>query len=206
MDMRGRTYLVFLIALLASGCAARHVTPPAAAPFAQSLQVLDLRSAGRINDSLYRGGQPSDQGLLQLQKFGVDTIVDLRGEFRGTRENERRRAEALGMRFVSIPGSGWSPPTDQQVAEFFSLVQERPQRKIYVHCWLGTDRTGVFLAAYRIAFDGWNPDQAIAEMYAFHFKGFWHPAMKAYIRDFPARLTRSPALAPFGYQHRPSAD
>jgi hypothetical protein len=31
----------------------------------------------------------------------------------------------------------------------------------------------------------------------FHFKGFWHPSMKKYIRDFPAHFAQSPAFAPF---------
>jgi hypothetical protein len=34
-------------------------------------------------------------------------------------------------------------------------------------------------------------------MYFFRFKGFWHPAMKTYIRNFPARFAESPAFAPF---------
>jgi tyrosine-protein phosphatase SIW14 len=68
---------------------------------------------------------------------------------------------------------------------------------MFVHCWLGGDRSGVFIAAYRIAFNAWTPEQAIEEMKSFHFKAFWHPAMKAYIRDFPARLAHSPALERF---------
>ena len=101
------------------------------------------------------------------------------------------------MDLVSIPGNGWSPPRDEQIAKFFSLIREKPRRRIFVHCWLGSDRSGVFIALYRMAFDGWTPEQALSEMRAFHFKSFWHPAMKAYIRNFPARLARSPALKSF---------
>jgi hypothetical protein len=32
-------------------------------------------------------------------------------------------------------------------------------------------------------------------MYNFGFNGFWHPAMRAFVRDFPARLTSAPAFA-----------
>jgi len=77
------------------------------------------------------------------------------------------------------------------------LLKKSPRKKIFVHCWLGGDRTGVFVATYRIAFEGWEPQQALEEMEAFHFKGFWHPAMKKYIRQFPERLAQSPALAHF---------
>ena len=67
------------------------------------------------------------------------------------------------MRLVNTRTSGWSP--DDQLVQFFSLLQQRPQEKIYVHCWLGDDRTGVFLAAYRMAFERWTPLRALQEMY-----------------------------------------
>src|SRR5260370_24762656 len=101
------------------------------------------------------------------------------------------------MRLVSIPGNGWSPPTDEQIVQFLSLIQERPRRRIFVHCWFGGDRSGVFLAAYRITFEHWTSQRALQEMKVFHFKGLWHPAMKKYVREFPKRLEYSPELARF---------
>lgn len=101
------------------------------------------------------------------------------------------------MKYILIPGNGWSPPSDKQMAEFFAAIAKRPQQTIFIHCWLGSDRTGVFLAAYRIAFEHWSPKQALAEMHEFHFKSFWHPAMNDYIREFPNRLATSEALAPY---------
>jgi protein tyrosine/serine phosphatase len=101
------------------------------------------------------------------------------------------------MRLVNIRASGWSPPKDDQLVQFFSLLQQLPQEKICVHCWLGDDRTGVFLAAYRMAFERWSPERALQEMYFFPFKGFWHPPMKTYVRNFPAHFSQSPAFAGF---------
>jgi protein tyrosine/serine phosphatase len=166
---------------------------------AEKLSVPGLKDLGKINDHLYRGAQPGEKGLKQLrEKLDVDTIVDLRGEFKFILlSRERKQAKALGMEVVSIPGNGWSPPTDKEIAEFFALIQQRPQRHIFVHCWLGGDRVGDFIAAYRIAFNGWTADQAIREMHMFHFKSHWHPAMEKYVRKFPERLATSPALAPY---------
>jgi hypothetical protein len=45
----------------------------------------------------------------------------------------------------------------------------------------------------------------LAEMYAFHFNGFWHPAMKEYIRKFPERRAASRALAPYRAGEQASA-
>jgi rhodanese/phosphatase family protein len=110
---------------------------------------------------------------------------------------KKKQTELLGMHFVLIPGDGWSPPTDKQVAEFFAIIAQRPERTVFIHCWLGGDRTGVFIAAYRIAFDHWTAEHALEEMHAFHFKSFWHPAMKNYVQEFPKRLATSPARAPY---------
>jgi len=163
----------------------------------KKLHISGIRDAGKVNEFLYRGAQPSDKGLEELRRLGIDTVVDLRGERRGLIKKERKHAQSLGMLFVNLPGNGWSPPPDKQIAEFFSLMEEKPRRRVFVHCWLGGDRSGLFLAVYRIAFDGWTPEQAIQEMHVYHFKAFWHPAMTAYVRDFPARLARSAALAAF---------
>jgi hypothetical protein len=47
-----------------------------------------------------------------------------------------------------------------------------------------------------MAFEKWPADQAIKEMYFFGFNGLWHPSMKSFVREFPARLNSSPDLAP----------
>ena len=165
-------------------------------PLGEKLKLPGVPNAGKINDSLFRGAQLRAEGFEQLKKLGITTIVDLRGEDPEKIKWERQQTESAGMRFVNIPVSGWSPPTNEQVAQFLSLFKNRDD-KIFVHCRFGDDRTGVFVASYRMAHDHWLPHQAIKEMYFFGFNGFWHPAMKSYINDFPEKLKTAPALAPF---------
>jgi len=169
--------------------------------FGEKLQLPGIRNAGKISDVLYRGAQPHESGLPELKKLGITTIVDLRGENAGRIELERKHAEALGIRFVHIPVSGWKPPTDEQVAQFLALFRDGRQQKVFVHCRYGDDRTGVFVATYRMAMQQWTSERTEEEMYYFGFNGFWHPSMKAYIRGFPAHLNSAPALASF----RPTA-
>jgi len=191
--------LALYFTAVAVGCSAHHkqtlaVNPPA---FAEKIYVPGVSDFGRINDFLYRGAQPKDEGVEQLKKLGIDTIIDLRGELHGLIEKEGRHAESLGMRFINLPGSGWATPKDEEIAKFFSLLRERPRRKIFIHCWLGGDRSGMFIAAYRIAFDGWSPQQAIQEMRSFHYLHFWHPNMARWVERFPDLLAQSPQLAHF---------
>lgn len=188
--------LSFLLAppLLAQTDSAVCATPFRTPSYGQKLRIPGIPNAGRITQSLYRGAQPRKEGFTELRKLGITTIIDLRSEDLNTIQWERRLAESLGMRFVHIPVGRWSAPTDKQVAEFLSVIRDHPQQEIFVHCHLGEDRTGVFIAIYRVAFDKWTAEQATKEMYYFGFNGFWHPAMKSFVRDLPPRLDSNPAF------------
>jgi protein tyrosine/serine phosphatase len=160
----------------------------------QKISVPGVSNAGKISDSLYRGAQPDVARLSELKKIGVTTIVDLRSESRHTREQEKIQAEALGMHFVSIPVGGFDPPTSEQLAQFFLVMRQTPIEKVFVHCHFGEDRTGVFVAAYRIAFERWTSDQAMTEMLYFGFNRHWHPAMENYVHSLPDRIHADPML------------
>ena len=162
---------------------------------AEKLKIAGVPNAGKISETLLRGAQPSEQGLVELKKLGVTTIVDLRGN-RGPVARERAQAESLGMRFIDIPVSGWSAPANAQVAEFLRLFQQDPTQKIFVHCYFGSDRTGVMVAAYRMTQQNWTADQAVEEMYSFGFHYRWYPGMKSYVRRFPATFAGDHAFAP----------
>src|SRR5258705_12731567 len=175
-------------------------TPPAIARAsfgapAEKLKIAGVPNAGKISEALLRGAQPSGEGLAELKKLGITTIVDLRGNS-GAVARERAQAETLGMRSIDIPVSGWSPPTNAQVAEFLKLFQQDPTQKVFVHCYYGRDRTGVMVAAYRMAQQHWTPDQAVAEMDSFGFHYHLYPAMKSYVRRFPITFGADTTFAP----------
>jgi protein tyrosine phosphatase (PTP) superfamily phosphohydrolase (DUF442 family) len=151
------SFLLFIFVGIGGGCAARqNIAPsPHQHAFAEKMVVPGIKDFGKVDEYSYRGAQPKTEGIEELKKLGIDIIVDLRAERHGLMAKERAHAESLGMRLVSIPGTDWTAPRDEQFAQFFALVSERPRRKIFIHCWFGGDRGGMFVAAYRIAFDGW---------------------------------------------------
>lgn len=161
--------------------------------YGEKLAVPGIHNFGKISDQLYRGGQPHAAGVEQLKKLGLTTIVDLRREDAGERDKEKQEAEAAGIRFVTIPVGGWNAPADAQVAEFLSILAD-PKQKVFVHCHFGEDRTGVFVAAYRMAVQRWSAEQALQEMRYFGFHPFWHRTMSLFVRQFPIALA-SPAFA-----------
>lgn len=169
-------------------------SPSSSPPIAQKISLPGIPNAGKVSDSLFRGAQPHFSNLAELKKIGITTIVDLRAEFRDTRDQERLQSESLGIHFVSLPVGGFSNPTSTQLAEFFTLVRNSSAQKIFVHCEFGQDRTGVFIAAYRIAFDHWSADQAVSEMLAFGFNRSWHLSMENFVRSLPNKLNSDPLL------------
>jgi tyrosine-protein phosphatase SIW14 len=166
----------------------------AAPPIAEHIPLHGVKNFGRVTDHLYRGAQPSAQGFAELKHLGVGIIVNLRDD-RDEQEKEERTVETLGLRYVAIPWNARRLPTDTQMADFLDLLRVNPKTTIFVHCQLGADRTGVMIAAYRIADENWTPRQAIAEMKAFHLH-FWLPHLNRYIEQFPQRLESSPELRP----------
>ena len=102
----------------------------------------------------------------------------------------------LGMRYVAIP---WHCPFphDETFARFLKLVRDNPDKKIFVHCRLGDDRTGMMIAAYRMADEGWSADRAMREMQQFGFSRAHHficPTLASYEKDFPRHLKTDPAF------------
>ena len=193
---RLRSPALILLTALALALAARAqpvccAQDKTAAP-AQNARPGDLPNFGRVNASLYRGGQPTEAGFRSLRERGIEIVVNLRDD----KDIRRDRAivESLGMRYVSIPWKGFRGPRHEEVAEFLTLLRANPGKGIFVHCRRGAERTGVMVAVYRIAFEGWKPEEALAEMEQFHFRGFWFPHLKHYVRKFPEKLAASSAL------------
>ena len=188
-------FILFVPAFVRAQDKPQAITPSVmSSAYGDKLKINGIPNPGKINDSLYRGAQPNAQGREELKKLGITTIIDLRAEDRPKSEWEKKEAERLGIHFVQIPIAGFAAPTNEEVVQFLSLVRD-PQQKVFVHCLLGEDRTGVFIATYRMSVQRWPVTQALHEMNSFGFNGFWHPAMKAFVRDFPARLSSAPAFA-----------
>ncbi len=144
---------------------------------------------GEVTPFLYRGGQPTESGFEGLAKMGIDIVVDTRG----SRREERDMVTKLGMRYVPIP---WHCPfpKNKTFARFLALLRENPGKKVFVHCRLGNDRTGMMIASYRMAEQGWTAKRAKKEMQAYGFSATHHlicPGLSGYESDFPEKFEKS---------------
>jgi tyrosine-protein phosphatase SIW14 len=155
---------------------------------ARRLRVGGVGNFGEVTPYLYRGAQPKGSGYEHLKEMGIDIVVDLRlsGE-----DAEKHNVTKAGMRYVSIP---WHCllPKDRVFAQFLKLLRENPNKKVFVHCRYGDDRTGMMIAAYRMAVEGWTPKEARKEMEKFGFNHLVCHSLEHYEKEFPARLKNSP--------------
>jgi tyrosine-protein phosphatase SIW14 len=144
-----------------------------------------------ITPALYRGAQPRQHGFEALAKMGIQIVVDLRGD----RDDERAEVTNLGMQYVSMHWQR-SFPKDRIFADFLTLIRKNPGKKIFVHCRVGDDRTGMMIAAYRMAEEGWTAKQAMEEMTKYGFS-FVHsrlicPRLSEYEEHFPEHFATKP--------------
>ncbi len=116
----------------------------------------------QVDDHVYRGAQPTDQGFLNLAKLGIKTVVDLR-EADGRSRAEEKAVTAAGMRYVNVPMTGLTPPTGEQMTKILTLLQNGSSGPVFVHCKRGADRTGAVIAVYRIQHDQWENRRALSE-------------------------------------------
>lgn len=154
----------------------------------RSSEECDVKNFGKINDHIYRGGQPDEDEYKQLSGLGIKTIIDLRND---AKTKARYLAEGAGMRYINLRLDSKVPPTKEESDKFLQIVNDQANWPVFVHCAGGRHRTGVLLAVYRMEVDGWNANQAYEEMKDFKFYSGWgHGEMKDFVFDYYRRLNR----------------
>jgi len=151
----------------------------------------------RVNEKLYRGARPRTGGLMRLKKLGVKTVVNLRGSNEDIR-SEAQHARALGLNYFNVSIGRIGRPTDTKVRQVLAILNAHENQPVFVHCNYGRDRTGLIIAIYRLANEGWTAEQAQREANR-HGMFWWKFGLKNYIRDFYSR-TRREALSPSGHE------
>jgi protein tyrosine/serine phosphatase len=133
-----------------------------ASTFVEGSSVPGVPNFHKVDDHLFRGGQPSPEGFHNLAHFGIRTVLDLRDSPRQS-ELEKRLVEKAGMRYVHVAMSPTQKPTDRQVSDALAVVDDSSAWPVFVHCAGGRDRTGAVVACYRISHYKWSNREAMAE-------------------------------------------
>ena len=134
----------------------------------------------KVSDTLYRGGQPTDGGYVELRRLGIKTVLSLRAV-----SGDESEVADQGLEYAHISCKPYHPE-DEDVLEFLQVVTDPARQPVFVHCRHGVDRTGMMIAAYRVVVDGWTRERAILEMRTMGPSGVYVDAIEDYLREFDA--------------------
>ena len=167
MSIRALLFAVVLSGM-ASACAqvAGHATGPRPVGWAQSMNVEGVPNLYRITPWLYRSGQPTAEGVKNIEALGIRTVINLRASNVDTQEAQET---SLRLRHTKI--YTWHV-TDEQVIEVMRILRHPEDGPFLIHCNHGADRTGLMSAMFRILGQNWSREDALVEMidggYGFH--------------------------------------
>lgn len=143
---------------------------------------VEVNNFGKVTENFYRGAQPKDDEYGQLASIGVKTIIDLRND---PKEDAKAMAEQAGLKYINLPLSDKNYPAADVADKFLSLVNDKNNLPVYVHCIGGRHRTGAMTAVYRMKMQGWDIEKAYDEMKDYDFYTRWgHKAMKEFVFDY----------------------
>lgn len=116
---------------------------------------------------LSRSGQPTLSGFRWLKENGWKSDINLRVDGDHAPEvsddTEIPGFNELGFNYLKIQMLDGAAPTGQQAQQFLSFVTSPENQPAHVHCRGGIGRTGIMVALYRYAVQGWPLDKAIEE-------------------------------------------
>lgn len=193
---RYRLVVLPILAVLAGACLVQMCGPDLGAPvannlrqarteqadgrkWAEPLELPGLPNLHKVCDELYRGAQPTAEGMKELQKLGVKTVVNLRFLLS---DRDELKGAALGYEHINTTTFY---PVARDVVRFLQVAADPNHTPVFVHCQHGADRTGTMCAVYRIAVQGWSKDEAIEEMTK---GGFGHHAIWKNMVNFVRKL------------------
>lgn len=155
-------FILFILAAVAAGSQAAERPRR----WAQPLILEGVPNLHRVDANVYRSAQPTAEGMRNLEKMGIRTIVNLRSY-----NSDRKEIEGTGLREVRVRMHAWEPEFDELVQVLQTLTDPRGAPYL-VHCQHGADRTGMTVALYRMVIQGWSREDAVEEMraggYGFH--------------------------------------
>jgi protein tyrosine/serine phosphatase len=139
------------------------------ASWATQLNHPGLSNFYEVTTNLYRGAQPTSQGMTELHAMGIKTVLNLRSF-----HSDHGLVSSGELKLARLHMKPWHAE-DEDVVAFLKIASNTNNLPLFVHCQRGADRTGMICAMYRIVICGWTKDAAIQEMKegGFHFNTGW---------------------------------
>lgn len=137
-----------------------------------------------VEGEAYRSNQPNVERLTDyVKKYGIKTIVNLRGASPGKKwyEDEVATAKTLGVNYLEFGMSSSKPLSAESGEKLIALLENAP-KPILIHCKSGSDRTGLASALYIAAISKGGEKSAESQLSLF-YGHFGFPLSPTYAMD-----------------------
>ncbi|CAM3138537.1 tyrosine-protein phosphatase [Streptobacillus felis] len=123
----------------------------------------------RLDENVYRSKQLSIDDMKLLQEYDIKTIISLR--YFGRNKDEKVFGDTE-LNLISRPLKTWNI-SPKEIALILNDIQKGKEKgNVLIHCYHGSDRTGLISAMYRIIYQGWDNAEALKELkegpYGYH--------------------------------------
>ena len=153
--------LFLIISLLLSVGATAQTRPKT---WAQPVSTYEFKNIYKVNDSIYRSEQPSQYGFEEVCELKIKSVLNLR------LDQTDKGSPDCRLKLIQVK---MDPDhfTEADVVNALKALKNSP-KPLLVHCFYGSDRTGMIIALYRIVYQNWSKEEALNEMvnggYGFH--------------------------------------
>ncbi len=131
-------------------------------------QTTTIANLHQVDAAVFRSGKPTTEQFAELAPLGIRTVLSLESYMMDPddADEEQAAAEAQGLRFLRVPMTPlpFDRPSLDELMAALALTLDPANQPILVHCYQGSDRTGLVIGAYHIKAHGWTADAAIADM------------------------------------------
>ena len=103
-----------------------------------------------VAEEVYRSAQPSPAAIARYRsKYNVRTIINLRGENRGSAwyDDEVATARKLGIQHIDFRVSARHGLSKEEAWQLIQIMEQAP-KPLLIHCESGVDRSGLASALY----------------------------------------------------------
>lgn len=158
--------------------------------WAQPVIGTQLENLHQVSPEVYRSAQPNTADLkLLIEQLGVKSVLTLRNW-----HDDQGVGKGLPLTLYRVDMEADEVEADK-VAKALQIIHDAP-KPILIHCWHGSDRTGLVVAAYRITAQGWDPLAATDELtnggFGYHAKMF--PGIVDWLRSGALTPATTPSV------------
>jgi len=109
----------------------------------------EMYNFASVNDNLSTSGQPTKEQFSAIKEAGFEMVINLAdGSSERDIPEEADIVTGLDMSYHNIPVD-WGNPTENDLNQFFTLMEANRDKKIFVHC-IANYRVSAFTMLYRV--------------------------------------------------------